>query len=296
MSSKITHLKYKEIDFKKYNDCIDNAVNTRVYAYSWYLDIVCNKDWEVLILDDYQTVMPLPFKRIKKKFLKRMVVQPLFCQQLGVFSVTELSLDRLELFLNKLANFKVSTLSFNAENLGFLKEDNNFKESANFELNLNKDHSFLYKNFSKGLKLNIKKGIKNDLKVKKGIAFLEYKKMKINNSFHKIKEKDFLLMNLLTQKIMKKNLGNFYGVYKDEKLISLSFLIESNDRIIYLLSSTNELGKKYGATPYLLNYIMDKNCNKNIIFDFEGSNILGLAKFFKSFGSNNNPYFVFNKN
>ena len=36
----IQHLKYNEIDFKKYDDCIDTSNNTRIYAYSYYLDSI----------------------------------------------------------------------------------------------------------------------------------------------------------------------------------------------------------------------------------------------------------------
>ena len=36
----------KQIDFNKYDACIAAAINSRIYAYSWYLDAVCD-DWDV---------------------------------------------------------------------------------------------------------------------------------------------------------------------------------------------------------------------------------------------------------
>jgi hypothetical protein len=79
----ITYLTHKEIDFEKYDRCIDLSLNGIVYAYSWYLDMVTD-DWDILVEDDYKSVMPLP-KR--KKFGIHYIYQPFFVQQLGVFSV-----------------------------------------------------------------------------------------------------------------------------------------------------------------------------------------------------------------
>ena len=36
----IKYLEYNLIDKKKWDDCIGNAFNGAVYAYSWYLDVV----------------------------------------------------------------------------------------------------------------------------------------------------------------------------------------------------------------------------------------------------------------
>ena len=59
----IRYLTENEIDFKKYDQCIANALNSRIYAYSWYLDIVADKNWDVLVLNDYEAVMPMPKRK-----------------------------------------------------------------------------------------------------------------------------------------------------------------------------------------------------------------------------------------
>ena len=58
----IQFVKRNQLDEDKYNACISTSLQSRVYAYSWYLDIVAD-NWSVLVLDDYQAVMPLPWKR-----------------------------------------------------------------------------------------------------------------------------------------------------------------------------------------------------------------------------------------
>ena len=55
----IRYLKNHEINTEKWDECIMNAFNGIVYAYSWYLDIV-HETWDALIEGDYERVMPLP--------------------------------------------------------------------------------------------------------------------------------------------------------------------------------------------------------------------------------------------
>ena len=58
----IKYLSHNNIDLKKWDICIQNAYNSLIYAESWYLDIV-SPNWEALVYNDYEYVMPLPLKR-----------------------------------------------------------------------------------------------------------------------------------------------------------------------------------------------------------------------------------------
>ena len=61
----IQYLKNNEIDIEKYDNCIKSSLNSRIYAFSWYLNIVAD-NWDVLVLNDYEAVMPLPFLKRKR--------------------------------------------------------------------------------------------------------------------------------------------------------------------------------------------------------------------------------------
>ena len=63
----IRYLKREEIDIQKYDECIENSLESLSYAYSWYLDIVAD-NWDVLVYDNYKAVMPVPWR--KKYFVK----------------------------------------------------------------------------------------------------------------------------------------------------------------------------------------------------------------------------------
>lgn len=70
----IQYVKRDAIDLTKYNNCVATAIQSRIYAYSWYLDVVA-ENWDVLVLNDYEAVVPLPFK---VKFQLKYISQPFF--------------------------------------------------------------------------------------------------------------------------------------------------------------------------------------------------------------------------
>ena len=80
MSIKYIHREH--LDEEKYNQCIATSLQSKIYAFSWYLDIVCD-NWDVLVLDDYEAVMPIPWR---KKYGIKYVYPPFWVLQLGVFS------------------------------------------------------------------------------------------------------------------------------------------------------------------------------------------------------------------
>ena len=83
-----------EIDKAKWDSCVVDSNNALIYAYSWYLDIV-SPNWVALIKGDYKVVFPLP---AKKKLGVSYISQPLFTQQLGLFS-SEIS-NNVDTFLH----------------------------------------------------------------------------------------------------------------------------------------------------------------------------------------------------
>ena len=45
----IKYVRRKDLDIKKYNNCIEKSIQSRIYAFSWYLDVVA-ENWSVLVV------------------------------------------------------------------------------------------------------------------------------------------------------------------------------------------------------------------------------------------------------
>ena len=143
----IHYKKREELDIDKYNFCVENSIQSRVYAFSWYLDIVSD-NWDALVLNDYEAVMPIPWN---SKFGLKYVVQPCFCQQLNVYSKRNIDKTILDKFFKSIP----IRYLFNNLNLGFQIIHKDIITKQNFILELNKTYDIVFKNYRK--KINIEK-------------------------------------------------------------------------------------------------------------------------------------------
>ena len=89
-----------KLDVSRYNSCIDSASNGLIYAYTFYLDFTAHT-WGALVLNDYQAVMPLPYR---KKLGICYLYQPLLTAQLGVFG-KEITEQMVHAFLSSVPSY-----------------------------------------------------------------------------------------------------------------------------------------------------------------------------------------------
>ena len=277
----IQYIKRQHLDIDKYDACIESSVQSRIYAFSWYLDIVA-ENWDVLVLDDYKAVMPIPWKQ---KYLLKYIAQPFFCQQLGVFS-KEITSQELQDEMSKCIpkKFVKISLNFNSDN------SLNAKNTAlmkNYTLELNDTYEMLFKSFSKGRKHAVKVGAKNNLTVKNTtiVALID-----IKNKFYDYPGFSESKLIKICNYILKTKSGLVLGVFKDDVLIGGGVFLISNNRITYLFSAFNDEGRKLQAASFLIKSIIEKNEKSNFVLDFEGGNLPNIATFFKSFGAKYEDY------
>ncbi|WP_372745575.1 hypothetical protein [Lutibacter sp.] len=291
----IHYLKHNQIDFEKYDACIDTAINSRIYAYSWYLDIVAD-NWDVLVLNDYEAVMPLPFLRFKRLFFLKKIAQPNFCQQLGLFCTKVLPEIVMNDFLMKFSRLKFRYYNFNSfQKINYNIINCSVIKKINFELDLIKQYQEIYHGYAKNLKRNLKKAHKIELVISSETKVSDFLLLKENNKKHTIKSSQYKLMRKLMNELLQRNLATIYGVYFENKLIASAFFIEEKQRVTHLFSATTITGKEVGAIPYLFDLIIKNNSAKKMIFDFEGSMIPNVARFFKSFGAQQTNYYSLEK-
>jgi len=281
----ISHIKNEDIDIQKWDNCIRNAVNSRVYAYSWYLNTV-ESNWSALVLDDYEAVFPIA---LGKKMGTSYTFQPVFTQQLGLFTSSLISPQLVASFIKELKNIspliQINLNSYNKISDHIIKVE----EKVNHELDLISPYEVLKKSYSKNLKRNIKKAEKANLSISKNIkpeAVIELFRENKGKEIHNLKDLDYKKLNRLVYKSLKLNMVDIWGAYSSENsLCAAAIFIKDHRRFIFLFSATNDEAKKNSAMPYLIDAFIKENAETNSIFDFEGSNDQNLARFYKSFGS-----------
>ncbi len=289
-------MKHDEIDTKKWDHCIDRAVNGMIYAYSWYLDLV-NDNWEALVENDYERVMPLTNGR---KFGIRYLYQPFFTQQLGIFSRAQLSHDVVAGFLQAIPRkYCFAEINLNTHNK-IEKPDARFSPWLTHELDLIGDYESIAAGYSKNLKRNLKKAQEGYVNIVENIKpdnviriFRENK----GRGLKHLKDHNYDLLRRLIYVMIYKRTARVVGAYNEvNELCAGAFFVYSGRKVIFYFSATDSTAKEYAAMPYLIDDFIRRHAGSHLTLDFEGSNDENLARFYKSFGAREVHYLHYKMN
>lgn len=286
---KLIHLKHNEIDKIKWENCILNAFNGNLYAFAWYLDIVC-PNWEALVSENYEVVIPLT---VKTKMTLKMMQQPLFAQQLGVFTNNAINLVNIDDYIRQIIGmFSYCNFYVNKHNIlkDFIAHKVNVVSKVNYELDLIYSYDYLSSKYHTNTKRNIAKARQNDLTLKindiTAQTFVEFIRKNVGFKVGHLKKRDYQKMLQIINFAEKYKFGQSYCVYdKRKRLISVAYFIFSHNKIYYLFAANSTVGKEKRAMFFLMDEFIRKYSEKNVILDFEGSMIPGLARYYEGFGA-----------
>jgi hypothetical protein len=280
---KIHKILRHNISSKKWNQCIENSENARIYALTWYLDAVTDKQWDALVFNDYQVVMPLPYQ---KKFGVKIYFQPIFCQQLGIFWKGRLQKGLVDAFLNAIPG-KFYLLSLNAESARYI-ESSDVYYKPNFVLQPIVDYQKSLKIMSSNHRRNLKKAEKQNLSYRDITteSYIEFKK----STGTKLPEKSWKRLGILLDTAMQKNRLQMRGAFLDNQLVSAVCWLDDFNRKVYLQAANNDIGKKASAAFGLVGEMLKQIQESNLMIDFEGSTNSGVQRFYHGFGAKNEAY------
>jgi len=276
----IYYLKHKDIDKVKWDECIAHSQLPLVYAESWYLDCV-SPHWNAFVLDDYLSVMPLP---VNSKFGITFLAHPFYCQQLGVFSKVK---DDSESFYNKIKKtFPFGWYSFNESNCNSSSCINS-ESKVTCLLSLNKSYEMLSKSFSQNTRRNIKKAYSFEVQIDENVDINEFIELTKKNTKADIKSKHYESLRNVITNAKERGRGLILGARDNNngELLAAAFWLNSPDRWIFLSANSSEKGSKNLTMFALVNYFIHKHADTNVLIDFEGSMIEGIARFYLGFGA-----------
>lgn len=284
MPKNIQYLQSHEIDRSRWDACIDNADNGLIYAYSFYLDAMCD-NWDALVLDDYKAVMPLPWRR---KFGISYLYQPYYIATLGVFgsNITE---DIVAQFLKAVpTKFRYWDLDFNegnsiGNNLGLSNIE--LRDRKNLFLKLNA-YETIYANYSRLAKRKLAKA--KGLQVSRDVSASEVINHYINEYEKKnriIPDDVYLNLKTLLQQFKKESYQTYVASDRNGEVVAF-YLVYIDQRFVYsILGGSTPKGKSIGAFYLLTDAAIQDFSGTQKTFRFEGSDIPGIAFFDVQFGS-----------
>lgn len=287
-TSSVMYVEAKNIDRQKWDKCIATASNEVIYAHSFYLDAMA-KHWDALVMNDYEAVMPLTWN---KKYGIYYLYQPFLCASLGLFG-KNLAPAMLSGFLEKIpAHFKYWDIYLNAGN-NFSLHNYALSKRINYTLDMKKDYVSLFRDFRSSYKQLIRKKETNKLSVLQNIDVKEIiplAKKTFEKKTAKVRESDFLNFERLYHTLALRRRAVNYGVYLGDELLASGVFFFSQQRAYYVLAGNTLKGRQYGASHLVIDAFIKQHAGENLVLDFEGSNVPGIAFFFRGFGARAEEY------
>ena len=287
----IQYIPYKEIDKKKWDECIINATNSLMYAHSFYLDNCTNHTWDALVIGNYETVMPITHR---KKYGITYLYQPYFLQQAGIFSIKKIDESVVNLFVSKIqSRFQFAEIDFNYANAFVSNKNINVTERNNFILSLNDTYKNISAKFNSNFIRNVKQASKRSFSYEKVNAADElvdlYKKL-YGSRFKKVKISDYDALKINCKTLLANNNLILRKVSVNGITHAAIILLKDAKRLYNIAPSVTDEGRKLSANHFLYNSIIEEFAEQDLTLDFEGSDIKGVASFYQSMNPTNEKY------
>lgn len=288
----LSYVKHGSIDKIRWNEVVGQSANSRVYALSWYLNLV-SEGWDALIWGDYEFVMPLT---IRRKWGIKYLFPPLYCQQLGIFPVPPRQIQ-IE-FSNRIRElFRFIEIQVNSQMEPDAFPGLTVIPRNNLILPLIGTYAVLSSNYSKDRARNLMVAKKSGITVLTGMNAREYtnhNRMALNRSIKFFSSGSLETIISYTQSVGKGFIIHAYTVRND--LCAAAFFVQSGNRVVYLNAfSTNE-GRATSAMTAIIDKLISEQAGSGLLLDFEGSSIPGIAAFMKGFGALPETYYLLKYN
>lgn len=299
----LKYLPHKEIDFNRWDACVQQSAQQLVYARAGYLEVSTGGHWDALVElrhDQYVSVFPLPYK---KRLGISFTYQPFHSQQLGLFTTPESQETSLEAYLKLIPkHFRLVYLQLNTENtfaLGPLPRGFTSVPRVTFHLNLAYTYSVLKESFTTNLKRSIKKAKKETYEVEETENLPDLIKLyrqTRGKELKEVKDRHYALFEKQYAFLRQNALVHHTEIRKAGELVAGAVFLKLPGKLIFLFSATSEAGRQFGAMPFMITRLIKQFAGTPTILDFEGSSIPNLARFYSSFGAKPVTYLSVTRN
>lgn len=303
-------------DKDKYRLLCHTEPSIPLFSRDWWLDIVCGKDkWDVLWIEQkgqVQATLPLyvPYKGVVSMPPLTQTMGPWFAPVSGDTKyASELGqrqklcktfIDKLKIYSHFLQNFHYDITDW----LPFYWEG--YRQSTRYTYILEgleklkspveNESSEIWGNMSSHTRRNIIKAKeKRGITVRKGIPADDFQRIyaKTFERQGKSHAPHIQLLASLIHACRERGQGNLWGGYDaDGNLHATAFIAWQESSAYYIAGGGDPAYRDSGAHSLIMWEAIRFVADKSKQFDFEGSMIPGVERFFREFGARQIPYFT----
>jgi hypothetical protein len=278
----IRFLERVQINTDQWDGLIRSSPNGLVYALTSVLDKL-SPGWCALVSGNYDTVMPLTQG---SKYGVRYLYQPPFLQQLGLFGTIN------EAIIKQFIDSAKQHYRFAEIHLNHTSQCTGTDPKQNFILPLDQPYEQIAGGFSTAHAKNLKRA------ANAGLGYVHSKAIESNvnlnyrligSNIGSVKRSHYDAIIEIAAAAPEHMISR--EVWKDDDLQASCVCFIDHRRIYFILSTVTEAGKYNQANHFLIDQLIREFAGQHMLLDFEGSDIPGVAEFYKGFGAINEPYY-----
>ena len=290
---------------EKYKVFCEKQMDIPIFSQYWWLDIVCGEDnWDVKLFEKGGHIMASMPYYTKKAAIFNIITIPRLTQTMGIYFkyskgqkyYKRLSFEKeaINSLLDKLPKYdyflQKMPYTFTNWQPFYWK---NFKQTTVYTYIL--DYNTSYEEIEKGLENDIrrrkKKAIENNVRIIESDdieVFYNLNKLTFDRQNIDIPYSYSLVKNLYEGAKSKKSVKLILA-YVDDKPISGGFFIYDKNSVYYLMGGVDPSYKDLGGMDLILLEVIKFAIESKRVFDFEGSMVESIEKYFRSFGAVQKP-------
>ncbi len=296
---------------EKYREFCTKEKNIPIFSKDWWLDSVCGKDnWDVVLVEKGgQIVASLPYYKTKKAIFD-IITMPKLTQTMGVYikyPKGQKYYKRLSWEKDMITKLTESLPHFDYFSQNFDKSITNWLPLYWKDFQQTTRYTYVIENIaidelSKNLETDIRRRRRkaNEL----GVVVFESDDIE---KFLELNKMTFDRQNLdmpYTFEFVKKlyavckennSVKMYFAKDSDENIIAANFLVYDENTVYYLMGGIDPENRDLGGMDVVQYESIKFALEGGRAFDFEGSMIESIEKYFRSFGSFQKPYFNISK-
>ena len=296
---------------QKYRNFCKAEKNISIFSKDWWLDSVCGENnWDVVLVEKGGEIFAsLPYYKTKRAIFD-IISMPKLTQAMGVY----IKYPKRQKYYKKLS-WEKNMMTNLIEQLP--KVD---LFSQNFHYNITNCLPFYWKGYEQTTRYtyvienisldNLEKNFETDIRRRRrraqklGVKIVESKDIK---KFYELNKKTFIRQNRMIsysfdfiQNLYKncneKNACKMYfAIDAEGNIIAGNFLVYDENTVYYLMGGIESSKKNLGGMDVVQFESIKFALNNGRKFDFEGSMVESIEKYFRSFGAIQKPYFNISK-
>ena len=258
------------------------------YNEHWFLSAI-SEQWEAYVYGDYQAAFPCVYK---KKYGVNVMYQPFFSREVSLLGNQDPELLKEVL---SLIERRFSVITFNSklsiQNFEFKATPMKYQV-----LNLHPTYDKIFENYTTNAKRILKK--KSDVIIiehSKTEDFIDLFREKVGSRLG-YRTSNYNCLNELINQGLENETFKLYSLTKENNIQGYACFYFYRNVINYVKGALTDEGKQNGAMYAMFDHIIKSNSQSDKVLDFGGSNIEGVASFYKKFGANDNVYYSYEKN